>query len=170
MSKSPSFQEAMAISAERIRLWDAGELSDEVLADEVGQLVSHRDGARGFFVVSLTGDSPLMDRLPETLVMQLRLVGMDVVDLTVRNLAMSTAMAVQHRRDQNQTLLEGSLRVQARSRDLLAQLEPCLVKEKLESLLAGLEGEGEEQTFYERWGYDEEQRQAIGTALLSVAE
>ncbi|MEB3318206.1 MAG: hypothetical protein VKO39_08735 [Cyanobacteriota bacterium] len=170
MSKSPTFQEAMAISAERIRLWEAGELSDEVLADEVGQLVSHRDGARGFFVVSLTGDSPLMDRLPEALVLQLRLVGMDVVDLSVRNLAMSTAMTVQHRRDQNEALLEGSLRVQTRSRDLLAQLDPVLVKAKLESLLAGLRGEGEEQTFFERWGYDEEQREEISSALLDVAD
>jgi len=170
MSKSPTFQEAMAISAEQIRLWDAGELSDEVLADEVGQLVSHRDGARGFFVVSLTGDSPLMDRLPEALVMQLRLVGMGVVDLTIRNLAMSTAMAVHHRRQEDQAMLDGSLRVQARSRDLLAQLDPSLVKEKLESLLAGLKGEGEEQAFYERWGYDAEQRQEIAAALLGVAD
>ena len=160
----------MTISAERIRLWEAGELSDEVLADEVGQLVSHRDGARGFFVVSLTGDSPLMDRLPEALVMQLRKVGMGVVDLTSRNLAMSTAMAVFHRRQEDQAMLDGSLRVQARSRDLLAQLEPSLVKEKLESLLAGLKGEGEEQAFYERWGYDTEQRQAIAAALLGVAD
>jgi hypothetical protein len=170
MSKSPTFQEAMTISAEQIRLWDAGELSDEVLADEVGQLVSHRDGARGFFVVSLTGDSPLMDRLPEALVMQLRQVGMGVVDLTIRNLAMSTAMAVLHRRQEDQAMLDRSLRVQARSRDLLAQLEPSLVKEKLESLLAGLKGEGEEQAFYERWGYDAEQRQEIATALLGVAD
>jgi hypothetical protein len=170
MSKSPTFQEAMAISAEHIRLWDAGELSDEVLADEVGELVRHRDGARGFFVVSLTGDSPLMDRLPEALVMQLRLVGMGVVDLTVRNLAMSTAMALHHRRQADQTMLDGSLRVQARSRELLTLLEPALVKEKLESMLAGLRGEGEERAFYERWGYDEEQCQAIAAALLGVAD
>ena len=95
---------------------------------------------------------------------------MGVVDLTIRNLAMSTAMAVLHRRQEDQAMLDGSLRVQARSRDLLAQLEPSLVKEKLESLLAGLKGEGEEQAFYERWGYDAEQRQEIATALLGVAD
>lgn len=170
MSSLPTFQEAMAISAEKVRLWDDGELSDEVLADAVGQLVSHRDGARGFFVVSLTGDSPLMDRLPEALVIQLRLAGAGVVDLTVRNLAMSTAMAVHHRRQQDSSQLEGSLRVGARSQELLTQLDPCLVKEKLESLLAGLRGEGEEQAFFERWGYDDEQRQEIEAALLAVAD
>ena len=54
------------------------------------------DGARGFFVISLAGDSPLMDRLPDPLQMQLRAAGDGVVDLTVRNLAMSTAMALHH--------------------------------------------------------------------------
>jgi hypothetical protein len=111
-----------------------------------------------------------MDRLPEALVIQLRLVGEGVVDLTVRNLAMSTAMAVHHRRQQDSALLDGSLRVRARSRELLTQLDPALVKEKLESLLAGLKGEGEEQGFFERWGYDEEQRQEIEAALLTVAD
>jgi hypothetical protein len=170
MSMPPTFQEAMAISAERLRLWDAGELSDEVLADEVGQLVSHRDGARGFFVVSLSGDSPLMDRLPEPLLIQLRLAGLGVVDLSARNLAMSTAMTVHHRRQEDSIMLDRSRRVQARSRELLSQLNPALVKEKLESLLAGLKREGEEQAFFDRWGYDEEQRQEIAAALLSVAD
>lgn len=170
MSMPPTFQEAIAMSAEWIRLWDAGELSDEVLADEVGKLVRERDGARGFFVVSLTGDSPLMDRLPEPLVFHLRLIGPDVVDLTVRNLAMSTAMALHHRRQQDQSMLDGSLRVQGRSRDLLAHLDPLLVKEKLESMLAGLKGQGEEQAFFERWGYDEEQRKDIESALMAVAD
>jgi hypothetical protein len=169
MTMPPSFQEAIALSTEWIRRWDAGELSDEVLADGVANLVRHRDGARGFFVVALTSDSPLMDRLPEALAMQLRLAGEEVVDLTVRNLAMSTAMAVHHGRQKDQALLDGSLRVQARSKDLLPQLDPWAVKEKLESLLAGLDGEGKEQAFYERWGYDQEQRQEIGAALLSVA-
>lgn len=169
MSTPPSFQEAIAMSAEWIRLWDAGELSDEVLADDVGRLVRERDGARGFFVVSLTCDSPLMDRLPEPLVLQLRSVGRDVVDLTARNLAMSTAMSVQHRRQRDESLLAGSLRVQGRSRELLGHLDPHSVKEKLESLLSGLKGEGEEEAFYKRWGYDEEQRQAIQSALLAVA-
>ena len=41
------------------------------------------------FVISLAGDSPLMDRLLDPLQPQLRAAGDGVVDLTVRNLAMS---------------------------------------------------------------------------------
>jgi hypothetical protein len=170
MSKPLTFQEAIAQSSEWIGLWDAEELSDDVLADYVGDLVRHRDGARGFFVASLTGESPLMDRLPESLVLKLREAGREVVDLTARNLAMSTAMTVQHRRTNELELLSGSEKVQSRSKELLRQLDPHLVKEKLDSLLVGLDGEGVEKDFYERWGYDSEQKLEIKQKLLSVAE
>lgn len=170
MSRPPSFQEAIAQSAEWIALWDKDELSDDVLADLVGQLVQERDGARGFFVVSLTGDSPLMDRLPEVLLHQLRGAGEQVVDLTVKNLAMSTAMSVLHNRNQEANLLDGSLRVQSRSLDLLRQLDSKLVKVRLEKLLRGLEGHGDDQQFLEKWGYDAEQRNNIKEMIMSVPE
>lgn len=170
MTKPLTFQEAISQSSEWITRWDAEELSDDVLADYVGNLVCDRDGARGFFVASLTGDSPLMDRLPEALVLKLRAAGMGVVDLTARNLAMSTAMTVQHRRNQEKDLLEGSLKVQSRSRELLRLLDPHLVKVRLESLLAGLVASGEDQQFFERWGYDAEQKSEIESVLLSVAD
>jgi len=169
MAKVLTFQEAIAQSAEWIRLWEAEELSDDVLADAVGALVRERDGARGFFVASLTSDSPLMDRLPEPLVHQLMLAGEGVVDLTVRNLAMSTAMMIHHARNQDQDLLENSARVQSRCQELLRQLEPALVKERLEKMLRGLRGEGTDQAFLERWGYDSEQKKMIESILFSIA-
>ena len=94
----PTFQQAMEITAQWLALWENGELSDEVLGDRVAELVASRDGARGFFVVSLAGDSPLMDRLPDSVVLALRQEGAGVVDLSARNLAMSTAMAMHHQR------------------------------------------------------------------------
>ena len=95
----PTFQQAMEITAQWLALWENGELSDEVLSDRVAELVASRDGARGFFVVSLAGDSPLMDRLPDPVVLALRQAGDGVVDLSARNLAMSTAMALHHQRN-----------------------------------------------------------------------
>jgi hypothetical protein len=77
-------------------------------------------------------------------------------------------MSVHHRRQQDSTMLDGSLRVRGRSLDLLAQLDPFLVKQKLESLLDGLKGEGEEEKFFRRWNYDDEQKQEIMKALVSV--
>jgi hypothetical protein len=165
------FADALEIAGQWLAAWDAGELSDEVLADQVGALVACRDGARGFFVVALTGASPLMDRLPEPLVQQLRLAGPPVVDLTVRNLAMSTAMAVAHGRSGDSERQLASEQVRNRSRELLRQLDPLAVKQRLETLLqAARDGRGDDVAFLERWGYDEEQRAAIATAVDSVPE
>jgi len=168
-AKVPDFAEAMEIANHWLELWENGELSDEVIADRVGELVASRDGARGFFVVSLAGDSALMDRLPEALVLQLRMAGEAVLDLTARNLAMSTAMAQHHGRSGDSEQQDKSLRVQRRCRDLLRGLEPGAVKQRLETLLAATGGQGEDVAFLKRWGYDEEQKQAIAAAVHSVA-
>ena len=166
-----NFPKAMEIAAHWLELWDAGELSDEVLADRVGALVASRDGARGFFVVSLSGDSALMDRLPEALVLQLRGAGAEVVDLTVRNLAMSTAMAVHHGRQGDAPQQARSERVRERASELLRLLQPQEVKQRLEVLLEAAQAEaGPDVEFLERWGYDSAQKQAIAAAVLAVAD
>jgi hypothetical protein len=168
--REPTFAQAMEIAAQWLGLWEHGELSDEVLADRVAELVASRDGARGFFVVALAGDGPLMDRLPEPLVLALRAAGAGVVDLTARNLAISTAMALHHGRAGDGAQQAGSDRVSARCTELLRLLEPAAVRDRLQLLLAATAGQGEDVAFLDRWGYDAEQRQAISAAVLAVAE
>jgi hypothetical protein len=166
----PSFAQAMEITAQWIGLWEGGELGDEVLADGVGELVASRDGARGFFVVALAGDSVLMDRLPEPLTQVLRLAGEGVVDLTARNLAMSTAMAVQHGRQGDGQQQGRSLRVQRRCSELLEWLDPTLVAKRLTVLLEATGGSGEDGAFLQRWGYDGEQIEAIAAAIRALGQ
>ena len=168
--REPTFPQAMEIAAQWLGLWEHGELSDEVLADRVAELVASRDGARGFFVVAMAGDSPLMDRLPEPLVLALRSNGAGVIDLTARNLAMSTAMALHHSRAGDAAQQAGSERVSARCTELLRLLEPAAVCDRLELLLAATAGHGEDVAFLDRWGYDADQRHAIATAVLAVAD
>lgn len=129
--KQPSFEQAMNASMHWCDSWDKGELSDEVLADRVSELLASRSGTRGFLVISLASDCPLMDRLPESLVLQLRTAGDGVVDLTVRNLAMSTAMAIHHQRNGNNEQQLGSERVTTRCKDLLRSLDPNILKKKI---------------------------------------
>ena len=69
--QQPTFQQAMEITAAWLQQWENEEISDEVLADRIGEIVASRDGARGFFVVSLAGDSALMDRMPDAVAGQL---------------------------------------------------------------------------------------------------
>jgi hypothetical protein len=166
----PTFQQAMEITAQWLGLWENGELSDEVLADRVAELVASRDGARGFFVVSLAGDCPLMDRLPDPVVLALRQAGDGVVDLSARNLAMSTAMVLHHQRSGDSGQQAGSERVQTRCTELLRLLEPEAVKTRLETLLQATQGQGEDVSFLDRWGYDADQRASIAEAVLAVAE
>ena len=169
--QAPSFQQAMEIAAGWLKQWDHEEISDEVIADRVGELVESRDGARGFFVISLAGDSALMDRLPEALVVKLRSCGDGVVDLTVRNLAMSAAMVVHHRNQADESQAAGSERVNQRCIELLRQLDPHGVKTRLEILLAAArDQQGEDVAFLDRWGYDTKQKTAIQMAVEAVAE
>lgn len=63
--------------------------------------------------------------------LQLRQAGEGVVDLTARNLAMSTAMALHHQRSGDATQQARSERVRDRSTELLRQLDPNLVKQRL---------------------------------------
>jgi hypothetical protein len=93
------------------------------------------------------------------------------VDLSVRNLAMSTAMAVTHGRSGDSAQQSGSQRVSSRCSELLRQLEPALVKERLEQLLeATVDNTGADVAFLEKWGYDAEQRVAISKSVYAVAD
>ncbi|OUW50032.1 MAG: hypothetical protein CBD47_00760 [Synechococcus sp. TMED187] len=167
----PSFQQAMEIAAGWLKQWDDEEISDEVIADRVGELVASRDGARGFFVVSLAGDSALMDRLPEALLIKLREAGDGVVDLTARNLAMSAAMVHHHQGNGDGEQAAGSERVNSRCIELLRQLESARVKVRLDTLLdAAAHNRGEDVSFLERWGYNDAQKAAIHAAINTVAE
>jgi hypothetical protein len=167
---SISFEQALERAALWCGAWEAGELSDEVLADRVAELIASRDGARGFFVVSLPAENPLMDRLPDPLLASLRQAGAPVVDLTARNLAMSTAMVLAHGRSGADEQRQGSERVARRCTDLLRQLDSGLVKSRLETLLDATAGRGDDVDFLKRWGYDDEQKSAIAGAVLAVAD
>ena len=100
-SKEQTFEEAMKAAILWCNAWEEGALSDEVLAERISELLTNRDSARGFFAISLSSNCPLMDRIPEALVLELRVAGEIVVDLIVRNLAMSSAMKLHHQRQGN---------------------------------------------------------------------
>ena len=97
--QKPTFKEAMQASMLWCKSWENDEISDEVISDRIGELIKTAEGARGFFVVGLSIDCPLMDRLPDALIFQLRNSGKIVVDLTVKNLAMSSAMIITHQKN-----------------------------------------------------------------------
>jgi hypothetical protein len=93
-----------------------------------------------------------------------------VSELLVKNLAMSSAMVLTHRRRDDETMAKQSERVRERSRQLIASLGLPEFAEKLAQLLVAAQtGEGIYQSFLDRWNYDPEQREAIAEAIAACA-
>tara|TARA_B100000579_G_scaffold380868_1_gene349037 strand:- start:1 stop:513 length:513 start_codon:yes stop_codon:yes gene_type:complete len=166
--QEPTFKEAMEATIIWCKSWEDDQISDEVISDRVGELLKTVDGARGFFVVSLSIDCPLMDRVPDALIFQLRNSGEIVVDLTVKNLAMSSAMVITHR-ENNDNLEMQSERIKIRCIELLKLLDSNKVKKRLDVLLEATKGKGKDLKFLNRWGYNYQQINAISESIYEVA-
>ena len=166
--KKPTFKEAMQASMLWCKSWENDEISDEVISDRIGELIKTVDGARGFFVVSLSIDCPLMDRFPDALIFQLRSSGEIVVDLTVKNLAMSSAMIITHRNNKDPQEIQ-SERIKIRCIELLKLLDSNQVKKRLDILLEATKGKGTDVKFLNKWGYNNQQINAISESIYEVA-
>ena len=166
--KKPTFKEAMQASMLWCKSWENDEISDEVISDRIGELIKTVEGARGFFVVSLSIDCPLMDRFPDALIFQLRSSGEIVVDLTVKNLAMSSAMIITHKKNNDPKRIQ-SERIRIRCIELLKLLDSNQVKKRLDVLLEATKGKGEDMKFLNKWGYNDEQINAISESIYEVA-
>ena len=166
--QKPTFKEAMQASMLWCKSWENDEISDEVISDRIGELIKTVEGARGFFVVSLSIDCPLMDRFPDALIFQLRSSGEIVVDLIVKNLAMSSAMIITHRNNKDPQEIQ-SERIKIRCIELLKLLDSNQVKKRLDILLEATKGKGTDLKFLNKWGYNDEQIKAISESIYEVA-
>ncbi|WP_269606606.1 hypothetical protein [Prochlorococcus marinus] len=166
--QKPTFKEAMQASMVWCKSWENDEISDEVISDRIGELIKTLEGARGFFVVSLSIDCPLMDRFPDALIFQLRSSGEIIVDLIVKNLAMSSAMIITHRNNKDPQEIQ-SERIKIRCIELLKLLDSTKVKKRLDVLLEATKGNGTDLKFLNKWGYNDEQINAISESIYKVA-
>lgn len=141
-------------------------LKEEEIEKAIASLVESQDGARGFFVAYLTSDFAFADNPSIGVINALKSSPKIVSELLVKNLAMSAAMAVTHRRNKDEEKARGSERVCRRSANLIQQIHLDLVSSKLKELEASVASrEGIYQDFLQRWEYDSEQRQAIQEAI-----
>ena len=111
-----------------------------------------------------------MDRLPDALIFQLRLAGEEIVDITVKNLAMSSAMALHHQRSKSPEQEAKSKRIRQRCIELLRLLDTHSVKERLEKILLATQGKGDDVHLLKHWKYDDDQKKAIEKGINLVAE
>jgi len=165
-----TFENAIALTQDLIAKLDNNGINPQQLQDTISALVATANGARGFFVTYLTADSPVADTPSAAVLAGLNTAPELVSELLVKNVAMSTAMAITHRRQSNERMAQGSDRVQRRSIDLIQKLNNEYLQEKAQQMReSALTGKGEaEVAFFERWGYDDEQRSAIAQNLEAV--
>jgi hypothetical protein len=162
--KNITFEEAIALTEKFINeIPQLSELEKEAI---VSSLVISENGARGFFVTYLTNDNPLVDEKSSGILAGLQTSPEIISELLVKNVAMSTAMKITHERNNNLEMAEKSARVAQRSLNLINQLSLSQIKEKIELLIKTIQEEkGIYQEFLNRWGYDDEQKQAIHKQL-----
>lgn len=166
-SDNVSFVDAIAITQALLDDFEQGKTA--AFESTVCALVRSENGARGFFVTYLSDDRPLAAHPTPALLAALQPSPAIVAPLLVKNLAMSTAMTLTHRRHQDETMVQGSERVRSRTAQLIQALQWPQVQAEAQRLLTAIETEkGDYQTFLERWGYDLEQRQAIQQTLAAT--
>ena len=163
-----TFEEAIALTQSLLSQMEAGTSLSETEA-AIAALVKSENGARGFFVTYLTDSRTLADNPSPEVVRALRSSPEIVAELLVKNLAMSAAMGVTHRRHQKTEMAQGSDRVRDRTTRLIQLVKLATVGEIAQSLRnSAATGEGSYKAFLQRWGYDVEQRQVICQALEEV--
>ncbi|GBO56773.1 hypothetical protein APA_5108 [Pseudanabaena sp. lw0831] len=160
-----TFEEAIAYTE---ALLSRKDIDDSQLESEISSLVQTSNGARGFFVCFLTGEWQLADAPSTHIIRALQSAPHAIAELLVKNLAMSTAMAIVHRRAGNEEQAQGSDRVARRTALLIEKVELAEVYEIATQMRnSAISNDGNYASFLEKWGYDAEQKQAIANVLAN---
>ncbi|ELR98237.1 hypothetical protein [Gloeocapsa sp. PCC 73106] len=169
ISIEATFEQAIAFTQSLMQQMEANQLSDAQIQEAIASLVEFPNGARGFFVTYLTADCSLPDLPSPGVIEALRSSPMIVADLLVKNLAMSSAMAITHSRQDNTDMADSSRRVTRRTRELIQLVDLDLIAQEIAYLKESVNTKmGKYQNFLERWGYDEEQLEAIAAVATTV--
>ena len=144
-------------------------LSEEVLADRIAELIKTKNGLRGFFAYALSDkDCLLLDKLPFSLIFKLNEAGDTVVEIIVKNLIMSSAQIIIHRRDDNSEYEMTSENIADRCKSILRLLETKLVTNTVNQVLRNLDnmGNGLDNSIK----YDLEQKEFIKKQFIDIAQ
>ncbi len=168
VSDSITFEEAINFTQSLLEEIETGKITDEKLEETLTSLVKTMNGARGFFVTYLTADLSCVDNPSQSILNALKTSPEFVSELMVKNLVMSTAMAITHNRNSDSEMAQNSQKVSRNSANLINKLQLDLLQAKLQEMAKSLStNSGEYQEFLAKWGYDDEQKQAMLEAVIS---
>ena len=164
-----TFTQAINISAQWCKEWGEDLLSDEVLADRIAELIKTKKGLRGFFAYALSDKNCfLLDKLPFSLIFKLNEGGDDVVEIVVKNLIMSSAQIIFHRKENNHEYEITSETISDRCKAILRLLETKSVTKNVNQFLKDLDNMG--NSFDNSIKYDEDQKEFIKKQILDIAQ
>ena len=167
--KEASFTQAINISALWCKEWGEDVLSEEVLADRIAELIKTKNGLRGFFAYTLSDkDCLLLDKLPFSLIFKLNEGGDAVVEIVVKNLIMSSAQIVIHRRENNHEYEITSENISDRCKAILRLLETKLVAKTANQIIKNLDNMG--NGFDNSIKYDAEQKDFIKKQIFDISQ
>jgi len=169
ISQDPSFIQSINIAKDWSNDWDDDLLSDEVLADRIKELIKTKNGIRGFFAYTLSDSKcSLLDKLPPALIFILRERGDHVVEITIKNLFMSSAQILNHQKDKNFEYAERSNNISDRCVNLLKELDTNLVTKKINKMLSEIDNMG--NSFDNEVKYTAEQKNFIIEKVNEIAQ
>ena len=168
-SEKPSFYQSIDIANQWCKEWEEELLSDEVLADRVAELVKTKNGLRGFFAYALSDiNCSLLDKLPSSLIFKFIEGGEQIVDITIKNLIMSSAQIINHQRDNNPEYEEMSTNISERCINILKVLDTQLVNNKVNKFINNLNNLG--NSMNNSTNYDSKQKEFIREKIAEIAK
>ena len=168
-SEKPSFYQSIEIATKWCKDWEQELLSDEVLADRVAELVKTKNGLRGFFAYALSDiNCSLLDKLPNSLIFKFVEGGEKIIEITLKNLVMSSAQIINHQRDNNPDYEEISANISDRCINILKVLDTKLVKIKVNIILDNLDNLG--NSINNSKNYDLKQKEFIREKIEKIAK
>ena len=169
ISQDPSFIQSINITNDWCKDWDDELLSDEVLADRIKELIKTKNGIRGFFAYALSDSKcTLLDKLPTSIIFILRERGVDVVEITIKNLFMSSAQILNHQKAKNVEYAERSNNISERCINLLKELDTKLVTKEINKMLSEIDNMG--NSFDNKVKYTTEQKNFIREKVNEIAQ
>tara|TARA_Y100001978_G_scaffold169060_1_gene157783 strand:+ start:12 stop:539 length:528 start_codon:yes stop_codon:yes gene_type:complete len=169
INQEPSFIQSINVSKDWCKDWDEDLLSDEVLADRIKELLKTKNGTRGFFAYTLSDTNcNLLDKLPSSLIFILREAGEYIVEITIKNLFMSSAQIVIHQENRDFEYAEKSSNISDRCINLLRALDTKLVTKKINIMLSEIDHMG--NSFDNEVKYSSEQKIFIRDKVNKIAQ
>ena len=132
-------------------------------------IIKTQNGIRGFFAYALSDSKcTLLDKLPTSIIFILRERGVDVVEITIKNLFMSSAQILNHQKAKNTEYAERSNNISERCINLLKELDTKLVTKEINKMLSKIDNMG--NSFNNQVKYTLEQKDFIREKVNEIAK